>query len=57
MRSSPPEGQKLQFLHSGEIMVQRPDKLYVTRKGAAGTVEVFLDGKALTSSRKTPTRI
>jgi len=43
-----PEGQKLQFLHSGEIMVQRPDKLHVTRKGAAGTVEVFLDGKALT---------
>jgi hypothetical protein len=42
------EGQKLQFLHSGEIMVQRPDKLYITRKGAAGTVEVFLDGKALT---------
>ena len=26
-----PEGQKLQFLHSGEIMVQRPDKLHVTR--------------------------
>jgi hypothetical protein len=43
-----PEGQKLQFLHSGEIMVQRPDQLHITRKGAAGTVEVFLDGKALT---------
>ena len=43
-----PEGQKLQFLHSGEIIVQRPDKLHITRKGAAGTVEVFLDGKALT---------
>ena len=39
-----PEGQKLQFLHSGGIMVQRPDKLHITRKGAAGTVEVFLDG-------------
>jgi hypothetical protein len=43
-----PEGQKLQFLHSGEIMVQRPDKLYAIRRGAAGTAEVFLDGKGLT---------
>lgn len=43
-----PEGQKLQFLHSGEIIVQRPDKLYAIRRGAAGTAEVFLDGKALT---------
>ena len=48
-----PEGQKLQFLHSGEIMVQRPDKLYITRKGAAGAVEVFLDGNALTLFSKT----
>jgi hypothetical protein len=43
-----PEGQKLQFLHSGEITMQRPDKLYAIRKGAAGTAEVFLDGKGLT---------
>src|SRR5688572_24053507 len=42
-----PEGQKLQFLHSGEIMVRRPDKLYATRRGAAGTAEVFLDGTRL----------
>ena len=28
--------------------MQRPDKLYVTRNGAAGTAEVFLDGKTLT---------
>jgi hypothetical protein len=41
------EDQKLQFLHSGEIMVQRPDKLYATRRGAAGTAEVFLDGTGL----------
>ena len=34
-----PEGQKLQFLHSGEIMVQRPDKLYAIRSGAAGTAK------------------
>lgn len=41
-------GQKLQFLHSGEIIVQRPDKLYATRRGAAGVAEMFLDGKTLT---------
>lgn len=43
-----PEGQKLQFLHSGAITVQRPDRLYATRRGAAGTAEVFLDGTGLT---------
>lgn len=47
------KGQKLQFLHSGEIIVQRPDKLHATRKGAAGTAEVFLDGKTLTLSSPT----
>ena len=48
-----PEGQKLQFLHSGEIIVQRPNKLYATRTGAAGTTEVVLDGKELAAYRKT----
>jgi len=43
-----PKGEKLQFLHSGEIVVQRPDKLYAIRRGAAGTSELFLDGKELT---------
>ena len=42
------EGQKLQFLHSGEITVQRPDQLFAVRKGAAGTAEVFLQGGTLT---------
>ena len=42
------DGQKLQFLHSGEMTVQRPDKLYATRRGAAGTAEIFLDGRGLT---------
>ena len=42
-----PEGQKLQFLHSGDIIVQRPNKLYAIRKGAAGNSEIFLDGKTL----------
>ena len=42
------EGQKLQFLHSGEITAQRPDRLFVVRKGAAGTSQVFLGGGKLT---------
>ena len=42
------DGQKLQFLHSGEITAQRPDHLFIIRKGAAGTSEVFLGGGKLT---------
>jgi hypothetical protein len=42
------DGQKLQFLHSGEITAQRPDRLFVVRKGAAGTSQVFLGGGKLT---------
>jgi hypothetical protein len=42
-----PEGQKLQFLHSGEISVERPNRLHAVRKGAAGTAEIFLDGNRL----------
>jgi hypothetical protein len=43
-----PEGQKLQFLHSGEFVVQRPDKLYALRRGAAGAAEIFLNDRRLT---------
>jgi hypothetical protein len=43
-----PQGQKLQFLHSGEMVVERPDKFFASRKGATGTAEMFLDGKSLT---------
>jgi hypothetical protein len=42
------EDQKIQFLHSGEIVVQRPDRLYALRGGAAGAAEVFLDDRGLT---------
>jgi hypothetical protein len=47
-----PEGQKLQFFNAGEIVAQRPDKLYVHRRGASGAAELFLDGKALTMNAK-----
>jgi hypothetical protein len=42
-----PEGEKIQFIHSGEITVQRPDKLYAIRMGTAGSAEIFLDGERL----------
>lgn len=41
------DGQRLQFLHSGGFTVQRPDRLRATRRGAAGTAEMVLDGKDL----------
>lgn len=43
-----PTGAKLKFLSSGEIAVQRPDKLYATRTGALADVSLTLDGKQLT---------
>ena len=42
------ESEKLKFSSSGELLIQRPDKLYVTRKGFIADAEVFLDGQNLT---------
>lgn len=42
------DGQRLQFLHSGSIAVQRPDRLHAVRRGAAGTSDLFLDAQGLT---------
>ena len=42
------EGQKLQYLHSGEVVLQRPDKLYIARKGAAGGAGMLVNEKGLT---------
>lgn len=39
------QGEKLQFLHSGRLTVQRPDRLHAVRSGASGTSEVFLNGR------------
>lgn len=41
------EGEKLQFLHTGAITVQRPDRLYAHRRGASGAAELFLNGQAV----------
>ncbi len=41
------DGQKLQFLHSGSLAAQRPDRLHAVRRGAAGTAELVLDGNSV----------
>lgn len=41
------EGDRLQFLHSGTMLVQRPDHLQATRRGAAGEARIVLDGAHL----------
>ena len=42
------EGQKLQFISSGVLSVQRPGRLHVTRKGAVMDAELFLSGNQMT---------
>ena len=39
------EGQKVQFLHGGELLVQGPDRLRALRRGAAGAAEIILVGR------------
>jgi len=41
------QGQKLQFISSGAIEMQRPDKLHASREGAVADFELVLDGKVL----------
>jgi hypothetical protein len=41
------DGHKLQFLHSGSLTAQRPDRMHAVRRGAAGTAELVLDGSSL----------
>ena len=42
------QGEKLTFLSSGELAVERPGKLYASRKGAFANAEFFLDGTNVT---------
>ncbi len=46
------EGQKLQFIHSGNLLVQRPNRLHAVRQGAGGTADVVLDGQAVALSAR-----
>lgn len=42
-----PQIQKIQFASSGEVLVERPGKLRVTRKGGYADVELVFDGKTV----------
>jgi hypothetical protein len=41
------DGQRLAIASSGSVLLQRPDKLHVTRRGGFAEVEVTFDGKTL----------
>lgn len=43
-----PEFQKLQFVSSGKVTAERPDKLRLSRTGGFADVDVSFDGKTLT---------
>ena len=43
-----PELQKLQFASSGQVLLDRPNKLHVTRHGGYADVDVYFDGKRAT---------
>jgi len=42
-----PAIQKIQFTSSGEVLVERPGKLRITRKGGYADVELVFDGKTV----------
>jgi hypothetical protein len=43
-----PQVEKITFAASGDVTLQRPDKLHVTRTGGYADVELFFDGKSAT---------
>jgi hypothetical protein len=43
-----PQLQKLQFTSSGEVLLDRPNKLHATRHGGYADVDVYFDGKLAT---------
>jgi hypothetical protein len=42
------QGEKLKFLSAGELVVERPGKLYASRKGSIADAEIFVDGTNVT---------
>jgi len=48
------DGQKLQWSSFATLIVERPGKLYLTRKGAFADVTLIFDGKTLTLHSKKP---
>ncbi len=47
------DGEKLTLASSGDVVVNRPDKLLIRRKGGFADVEMIFDGKELTVFGKT----
>jgi hypothetical protein len=43
-----PQLQKLQFTSSGQVLLDRPNKLHATRHGGYADVDVYFDGKRAT---------
>lgn len=43
-----PSGQKLKFISSGNLLVERPGRLHITRTGSIADVDFILDGAFLT---------
>ena len=43
-----PQLQKLQFSSSGQVLLDRPNKIHVTRHGGYADVDVYFDGKQVT---------
>jgi len=41
------EGQKISFNSSGQLLMQRPDKLHVSRTGGYADIDMVFDGKTL----------
>jgi hypothetical protein len=42
------DGQKLQMVNSASVLVERPSRFYLTRRGKFADTEAFFDGKKLT---------
>lgn len=47
------EGQKLQMVNSASVLVERPSRFYLTRRGKFADTEAFFDGKKLSFYGKT----
>lgn len=47
------EGQKLQMVNSASVLLERPSRFYLTRRGKFADTEAFFDGKKLTFYGKT----
>jgi len=47
------DGQKLQMVNSASVLLERPSRFYLTRRGKFADTEAFFDGKTLTFYGKT----